>query len=232
MAQSGIHIAFGYSLKYFFSNKKIYFPSIILGSILPDIDILLFPIASISDKSKILIELFYKSFSHSIFTIFFIFLILSIISEIKKNTKLIIIRNGITIGLLLHVLLDSLLSFEGIQLLWPLPFSSFNLWYFIDIPNWLYNFLLSIEFFFFYYYAWFLISKHLNRPNKNSWIIKYLQYWKTFEIILFILFLLLTYLQLPNFLFLFSFAYLPSILIAIWVTYKSQISLEIDYSIK
>mgnify|MGYP001226013577 CR=1 FL=1 len=228
MAQSGIHAILGYNLKYIISNEKKLLPAIVFGSILPDIDIVIVAFSSIFYPIFYSMQLFQRTITHSFFTIVFIYLFFALISEFYNNKSLKTIGKGLLIGMLLHIILDTFLWFNEIQFLWPLPIPAFNIWKIWDIPKWMKNTILISEILCFYFYAWFLITKHLKYPNKQSWIITYLQLWKSFCGFSFIILLLLFYLNIPNLLIFYVIIYVPSIIAALWGTYMSNQVLELN----
>ena len=226
MAQAGLHAALGYQLRRIIPSERRLFPSIIFGSILPDLDIVVVAIGSLFYPISHSEKLFHRSFSHSFFTLIAVFLLFSILSEWKKRPVYKSIGKGLALGMLSHIILDTFLWFQKIQFLWPLPFEPFSLWNFWVPPDLIHNIMLVLEFFCFRWYAWFLITKHLNTPGRLSWIIKYLQIWKNWEGILFAFFILLALWNPRNFIFLFGAAYIPSLIMMLWATYISRDALE------
>ena len=133
MAQAGIHALIALQSKRLISHKRGLYPSIIIGSLLPDLDIILVAIFSLFSTIEKSTKIFHRTFSHSFFSLIIIYLLFMIISETKKNTQLKTIGKGITIGILLHIIVDTFLWFHGIHFLWPLPFDEFNLWKSIQV---------------------------------------------------------------------------------------------------
>jgi hypothetical protein len=86
--------------------------------------------------------------------------------------------------------------------------------------------MLVLEFFFFRWYAWFLIQKHLQTPNRLSWIVSYLNIWKNIESGILLIFIILGIWNPQFFKILFGAAYIPSLLFALWGTYMSRDALE------
>ena len=150
----------------------------------------------------------------------------NILAEWKKRPVFKSIGKGLALGILSHIILDTFLWFRSIQFLWPLPLKPFNLWSLWEIPDWIHRSMLVLEFFCFRWYAWFLLTKHMRAPNRQSWIIKYLQIWKNLETIIFVLFFLIGFWNPPRFLVLFGAAYIPSLIMALWATYMSRDTLE------
>ncbi len=226
MAQAGLHAALGYSLRHIIPHKKRFLPAVVFGAILPDLDVIVVALASLFYPISQAEYLFHRSFSHSFFTIILIYLVFSIISEWKKQPLYKSIGKGLVLGILSHIIIDTFLWFQKIQFLWPLPLGPFNFWNFWEAPEWLHQSMLTMEFFCFYWYAWFLISKHIQHPNRQSWIIKYLHYWKSIAGILFLIFIFLTYLNPTGFLVIFGAAYIPFMIISLWATYMSCDALD------
>jgi len=226
MAQAGIHALIALQSKRLISHKRGLYPSIIIGSLLPDLDIILVAIFSLFSTIEKSTEIFHRTFSHSFFSLIIVYLLFIIISEAKKDTQLKTIGKGIAIGILLHIIVDTFLWFHGVHFLWPLPFNEFNLWKSMHIPVILRNFILSIEFLFFRIYAWFLIKQYLSNPVHHGWFIKFLTKWMKIEFIFFIIFLLFTFFEIPSFTFLFGLAYIPSLIMAIISTLLMWHSIE------
>jgi len=226
MAQAGLHAALGYQFRRIIPYERRLFPAVIFGSILPDLDILVVAIGSLIYPILQSEQLFHRSFSHSFFTVILVYLLFATLAEWKKYPHFKSIGKGLALGILSHIIIDTFFWFREIQFLWPLPLKPFNLWIFWETPDWIHRSMLVLEFFCFRWYAWFLITKHLYTPNKQSWIIKYLHIWKNWETIFFIFFSLLAFWNSPIFLVLFGLAYIPSLIIALWATYMSRDALE------
>ena len=226
MAQACLHAALGYQFQRIIPSERRLLPAIIFGAILPDLDIIVVAIGSLFYPISYSEELFHRSFSHSFFTLIAIFLLFAILAEWKKRPVFKSIGKGLALGMLSHIILDTFLWFRAIQFLWPLPLKPFNLWSLWEIPDWIHRSMLVLEFFCFRWYAWFLITKHLRTPSKQSWIIKYLQIWKNLGTILFIFFSLMVLWNPSIFLVLFGMTYIPSLIMALWATYMSRDTLE------
>ena len=227
MAQAGLHAAVGNQMRKIIPYEKRLFPALIFGSMLPDLDIIVVAIASIFYPINQAEELFHRTFSHSFFTLIFVFLIFAILSEIKKRPVLKSIGKGIALGMLTHLLIDTLIWFRQIDLLWPLPLQPVNLWHLWETPPLVFQILLIFEFFCFRWYAWFLITQHIKTPGNQAWFVKYLNKWKKWEDYIFILFIILFIWNPPFFKILFGIAYIPSLIMALFSTYMSRNALEL-----
>ena len=112
MAQAGIHALIGLQSKRLIPHEKGLYPSIIIGSLLPDLDIILVAIFSTFSSIEKSTEIFHRTFSHSFFSLIIVYLLFMIVGEAKKNTQLKTIGKGVTIGILLHIILDTFLWFH------------------------------------------------------------------------------------------------------------------------
>ena len=226
MAQAGIHAAVGYQVMRIIPYEERLFPALIFGAMLPDLDIIVVALASLFYPISQAEEIFHRTFSHSFFTLIFVFLFFAILSELKKKPVLKSIGKGLSIGMLTHFLIDTLLWFRSIDLLWPLPLQPINLWQYIEIPAMVFQILLIFEFFCFRWYAWFLITQHLKAPANNSWFVKYLNIWKNCETYIFMIFIFILLWNPTFFNILFGIAYVPSLIMALFSTYMSRDVLE------
>ena len=226
MAQAGLHAAVGYQMRRIIPYEERIFPALIFGTMIPDLDIIVVAAASLFYSIPLAEEIFHRTFSHSFFTLIFVFLLFAILSELKKKPVLKSIGKGIAIGMLTHLLIDTLIWFRQVDLLWPLPLEPINLWSFWKAPLLALHILLALEFFFFRWYAWFLITKHIKEPGNQSWFIKYLNIWKNWETYIFLGFIILVIWNPPFFKILFGIAYIPSLIMALFSTYMSRDALE------
>ena len=88
MAQAGIHALLGLKSKRLIPHEKGLYPSIIIGSLLPDLDIILVAIFSIFIPIERSAEIFHRTFSHSFFTLIIVYLLFMLIGEAKQNSQL------------------------------------------------------------------------------------------------------------------------------------------------
>tara|TARA_B100001146_G_scaffold213638_1_gene214184 strand:- start:123 stop:803 length:681 start_codon:yes stop_codon:yes gene_type:complete len=226
MAQAGLHAYISLKSKKWVPDKKFLFISFLLGSIIPDIDILFSAIASYYMPLNKAVEIFHRTFTHSLISVAALYLIFLIIYEIKKNELILNIAYGLTAGIIFHLLIDIVLWFNTIDLFWPLPIPKINLWFKFTIQNNIINTLLALEFIFFRLFASKLIDIIINKPLNNAYYIKYLGYWMKIEIILFILFIISIQI-IPSFsLIVFGIFYIPSLLMLIFSTWNLRDSID------
>ncbi len=226
MAQVGVHAILGLYFKKVIPSKKWLFASFIFGTILPDIDYLLVFVANWFSPIDTAISIFHRTVTHSFFTAILVYLIIAILSEIKKSEVLKIIGRGLAAGMILHILVDLVLWFQGVDLLWPLPIH-FNLWTSYQPQVWMEQLLLALEFLFFRIYGWILVQMVVSSStNECIWMIKPLNIWIKVELILFFVFAGLVSLSLTHYFELFLIVYIPSFIIALFSTYSARKVLE------
>jgi len=226
MAQAGIHALVGFQVARVIPPKKFLGCWIIIGALLPDLDLIIVALASILQPIEEATQLYHRSFSHNFFIIIFLYLICALVSEIINHSRFKVMGKGLSLGMLTHLILDTLFWFTPIYLLWPLPLKPFNFWSFMSIPEYGKHIIMIIEFLFFYIYAAFLIQMHLTKPHIHTISFPLLIRWKKIEIILFLLFVALLFFNVPGFKVLFSVAYIPSLIFAIFATWQSRHCLD------
>ncbi|MBC8214610.1 MAG: metal-dependent hydrolase [Candidatus Marinimicrobia bacterium] len=226
MAQVGVHAILGLYFKKVIPNKRWLFTSFLIGAIAPDIDYILVFITHWFLSFETALSIFHRTVTHSFFTVILVYLIFAILSEFKKNENLKIIGRGIAAGMIFHILIDLVLWFQGVALLWPLPIH-FNLWTFYQPQIWMEQFLMALEFLFFRVYGWILIQMVVSSScSECAWIVKPLNFWMKLELALFMIFVLLVSFSINNYFEIFLFAYAPSLIIALFSTYFTRKVLE------
>lgn len=190
MAQAGLHGLVGIAVRKLAPKKEWLILGLILGSILPDADILLVAIATVA---KLPTENLHRTFTHSIFTAIFIFLVFWIIGLLTHRPHWTNLGIGLGIGVLLHIALDLLLWFNGVALLWPINLYV-NLWQGIAPPVWLGNLLQTAEFLFLGLF--FIMLDVYARERQTDldylrtlrlWIIGFLGWFVLFSILVFVM---------------------------------------------
>ena len=220
MPQSGSHIYVSILLKnnQIFKDKWL-FPAFLLGSIIPDIDYFFSKLDSII-YIPVSLDLLNKTFAHSIFTIIFIYLLLLILYEIKKNKNLLHIANGILFGMLFHVIIDTFLWYDKINIFWPLPFEPIHIWKNIKIPQFIIIIMQTFEFIFFRAFAYYSIKTIINYPGKNKYFIKPLTIWMKTESYFIGLFVICAYFLNYYYLYIvFFIGYVPSLIMTLYTIY-------------
>jgi hypothetical protein len=125
---------------------------------------------------------------------------------------------------LMHILLDLLVWFNGVAILWPIP-SWINLWAGYTPPQWFDKLMLSAEYLFFASFFAFLYS--LARKNSTDPDFqKPLLVWTIVQAVLFVVFTILVYGMSKGFTTINGVAYLSSLFLAIGVTIRVRKTVE------
>jgi membrane-bound metal-dependent hydrolase YbcI (DUF457 family) len=135
MPQNGIHAIVGVISRKWMPKKEWLVLGVVLGNMFPDLDnfvVAYATLAKLPDPGH-----YHRTFTHSIFTLIGMVLLFYIIAAITKNEKWKSFGLGFGAGILMHVLLDLVLWFNGVELLWPLSHFELNFWSWFVMPGWL-----------------------------------------------------------------------------------------------
>ena len=192
--------------------------TIIIGILIPDIDVLFSLIGIFLKAPNISIDLFTNKFTHSLFIIILIYFIGLIIKEISNKKQAIIISRDIIIGITIHIIIDVLLSNQTIYLLWPLNIK-FNLLSNFNVSSIYTDFLKIFDFIFFRFYGWYVVTKIIEDTKHNSIFIHFINKWMKIEIFISIIMVLLFIIKFKYFEIVWLIFFTPSIIIALLITY-------------
>tara|TARA_Y100001970_G_scaffold20772_1_gene23460 strand:+ start:14234 stop:14929 length:696 start_codon:yes stop_codon:yes gene_type:complete len=227
MIQTSINAIIGLQLKKFIPNKQLLLTSLIMGMLLPDLDLILDFILSLFLKFDFLNNPYISNtIFHSLFMIPFISLLTLIYLEYKNKNNINIVM-GLSIGMFIHVIFD-ILTLKSVGIFYPLFDSSKNInlnnSLNFNIPDLISKTLYAFEFFFFRLYTWMNISLIIINKNDSFKILKKLTIWMKFQLYIFLLFLLLIYFDIDDSVFsnFFGIFYIPSFLMAVYMTYKTR----------
>ncbi len=228
MAQSGLHAYLAFKLATKTPQKKWFLFAFIIGSVIPDLDIVITLIYSFFSSIENSVLLTHRTFSHSVFTHIFIYLIFLIIYEITKNEKYLFLGNGLIFGFSMHLILDIFLWFDSVHLFWPLPIEKLNIWKFAIDDN-IKKIILLSEFLFFRLFALKIIEIVVSHTHQNSKYLKHLTIYMKVQLIFFFSFGILSYfLNINMIYYLFGALYTPSLIIIIFLLFKTRRSFN-DY---
>jgi membrane-bound metal-dependent hydrolase YbcI (DUF457 family) len=118
MPQAGIHSLVGVSVRKWAPYKEWLLLGIVLGNLLPDFDNYVVAFATLAKMPTVNIH---RTFSHSLLTVVIVYLVFLGIGVISKQPPLTNLGLGLSIGMVMHILLDLLIWFNGVQILWPFP---------------------------------------------------------------------------------------------------------------
>jgi membrane-bound metal-dependent hydrolase YbcI (DUF457 family) len=186
MPQAGIHAIVGTAVARKWMPKKEWLVlGVVLGNMFPDLDNLMVAYATLAKLPEP--EHYHRTFTHSIFTMLAMLILFYAIAVLTKNEKWKNFGLGFSAGILMHVLLDLVLWFNGVELLWPLSNFELNFWSRFTTPVWLKIFLDTGEFLAFGLYFLLLgaLARQYGTDGERQGSIKT---WAYIEFGLFILF--------------------------------------------
>ena len=221
MAQAGIHSMVGMAVRKWSPTREWLVLGIVLGNLLPDADNLAVAAATVTGSST---EGLHRTFTHSLFTVAAIIIIFQLVAMLTKRPRWGNLGLGLGIGVLMHILLDLIIWFNGVQILWPLP-SWVNFWQGTTPPEWFSKFLMPVEMLFFALYFWWLVVL-ARRQNTNLARLKLLRVWTAVQVFLFLLFLVLVYTMSSGFLTIYGAVYLLSLGLAFAITIRMRQTIE------
>jgi membrane-bound metal-dependent hydrolase YbcI (DUF457 family) len=224
MAQAGIHAMVGLAVCRWTPQrvKRTWLVlGVILGNLLPDADNLAVAVATLA---KLPTEGLHRTFTHSLFTAFAIAAIFYLVGQAIRQSRWGVLGLGLGAGILMHILLDLLIWFNGVEVLWPIT-SWVNLWGGVAPPVWFDKLMLPVEFLFFaLYFLW--LDATARRQDTDSDFARMLRVWIWVQGALFVVFTALVYTLSKGFLVPYGAAYLFTLGLAIGVTIRMRATVE------
>lgn len=221
MAQAGIHSMVGVAVRKWTPAREWLVLGIVLGNLLPDADNLAVALATVTGAST---EGLHRTFTHSLFTVVGIILVFQLLAALTKRPRWGNLGLGLGIGVLMHILLDLVIWFDGVAILWPLP-SWVNLWEGVTPPEWFSQLMMPVEMLFFALYFWGL-GVLARRQGTDLGRLKSLRVWTAVQFILFLLFLVLVYTMESGFLTIYGAVYLLSLGLAAAITIQMRQTIQ------
>ena len=216
MAQAGIHALVGMSVRKLAPAKAEWLLfGVVLGNLFPDMDNIAVAIATLTKAST---EGLHRTFTHSIFTVSLLYVVFLLVARFTGQLKWKNFGLGFAIGILMHILLDFVIWFNGVSFLWPIPFW-LNFWEGVYPPEWFDKFMNPLELLMF---ALFFLALRgwVQQSGKQTDFLRWLNIWLIVELVLFVVFTPLAYIMTKGFLTLFGVAYLFSLFLAAGVTIR------------
>ena len=224
MPQAGIHAIAGMLSRKWIPRKEWLLTGVVLGNLFPDLDNLVVAYATLSGAET---HGLHRTFTHSIFTILVVFVLSFLIAEFTKNPNWKNFGLGFGSGILMHILLDLILWFNGVELLWPIRYQ-LNFWNGFAVPAWLGILLDTGEFLAFGLYL-LLLGSLARREGTDRERLSSSKTWAYVEFALFLLFTLLFFIGgtdgLPYTIF--GALYLLSLVVAIILTLQMRKTIEV-----
>ena len=224
MPQNGVHAIIGTVTRKWMPQKEWLLLGVVLGNMFPDLDNLVVAYATLAKLPDP--EGFHRTFTHSLFTIALILVLFYIIAAVTQNEKWKNFGNGFGVGILMHILVDLVLWFNGVALLWPIQYE-LNFWSWFVTPAWLKIFLDTGEFLAFGLY-FLLLNSLSQKQNTDGDRRRSLNMWAIVQFTLFILFTLMFFVMGAKGLqyTIFGALYLISMIIAMSVTIRMRRTVE------
>lgn len=193
MAQNGIHALVGIAARKWMPNREWLLVGLVLGNMFPDLDNLAVAYATLTKADT---HGLHRTFTHSIFTIVVMVALFYAIGAVTRNQKWNNFGTGFGAGILMHILVDLVVWFNGVELLWPIRYE-LNFWSWFTVPAWLQVLLDTGEFLAFGLY-FILLASLASRFNADLEKKGSLRMWAYMQFGLFGLFTVLFYLM-PTF---------------------------------
>ena len=223
MPQAGLHAIVGTLARKWMPQKNSLLLGVVLGNMFPDLDNLAVAYATLTGSNT---HGLHRTFTHSIFTILAIVILFYLVAALTRNQSWNNFGLGLGIGILMHILLDLILWFNGVELFWPIRYE-LNFWSWFTAPEWLKIILDTGEFLAFGLY-FFLLGSLARRQNTDTERRGATKTWAYIEFTLFILFTLLFFMNgaggLPYTIF--GALYLVSLILAIVLTVRMRQTVE------
>jgi membrane-bound metal-dependent hydrolase YbcI (DUF457 family) len=194
---------------------------VVLGSLFPDADNLAVAVATLTRQSTADLH---RTFTHSIFTIVAVLVVFYLVSQVTKQIRWNNLGIGLGAGILLHILLDLVIWFDGVAVLWPIS-SWLNLWSSVTISDILLKLMQPLELFFFalFYASLYFLAR---KQSTDLGFLSKLRFWTGLQLGLFLVFLVLAYTLSKGFLTIFGAIYLLSLALAIGITIRMRSTIE------
>ena len=116
MPQAGIHAMVGMATRKWTSAREWMLLGAVLGSVTPDLDNLAVAVATLS---KLPTDGLHRTATHSVFFVALVVAVFYVVGTMKKEDRWRNLGYGLGLGILLHVLLDLVLWFNGVYMFWP-----------------------------------------------------------------------------------------------------------------
>lgn len=183
MPQNGIHAIAGVAVRRWMPQREWLLLGVVLGNMVPDLDNLAVAYATLTGGDS---HGLHRTFTHSLFTILTVLVGFYLVAALTRNWKWNNLGIGLGIGILMHILLDLVLWFNGVELFWPIRYE-LNFWRGFETPEWLGILLETGEFLGFGLYFLLLGSLarqlHTDTEHRSSTRI-----WMYTEFLLFVIF--------------------------------------------
>lgn len=225
MPQNGIHAMTGIVARRWMPRQEWLLLGMVLGNMFPDLDIFVVAAATLAKLPNP--DHYHRTFTHSLLTVLVLYLVFYFWAAITRNGKWKNFGVGFAVGMVMHIALDLVFWFNGVELLWPIRYE-LNFWSWFVMPTWLKIILDSGEFLAFGFYFLVLVSL-ARKHNTDVAQQRVSRTWAYVEFALFVLFTILLFvLGVKSWQYsLYGVFYLVSITTAIILTLRMQRTVEL-----
>ncbi len=221
MPQAGIHGVVSLAVQKWAPDREWLILGVVLGNLLPDADNLVVAVATLTGTST---EGLHRTFTHSLFTIFAIVVAFYLIGKVTKRPRWGNLGLGLGIGILMHLLLDLLMWFNGVEILWPIPLWV-NFWTPVILPDWWRKLMLPAEFLAFALF-FVMLSRMARKRDTNGDYLPRLRVWTIVQGVLFVAFTILVYSVEKGFMIPYGALYLLSLGLTFGIIIRMRATLE------
>ena len=221
MQQAGIHGMVGVAFRKWMPKREWLLLGVVLGNLLPDLDNIAVAIATVTKSST---EGLHRTFTHSIFMVAALVILFYLISQVTKNQKWSNFGIGFGCGILMHIILDLFLWFNGVELFWPIRYE-LNFWSWFIMPGWLDKILMTGEFLAFGLFFMLLASFGKKQDTDQANLPK-LRIYAYIQFALFVLFTIAAFVMRQGFTTIYGALYLLSLFFAIAMTFRMSKTIE------
>jgi membrane-bound metal-dependent hydrolase YbcI (DUF457 family) len=221
MAQAGIHGMIAAAVRKYVPGKEWLMLGIVLGNIFPDMDNIAVAVATVA---KLPTHGLHRTFTHSVFTIVLAVVFFYLVAALTQKPRWKNLGLGLGIGILMHVLVDLVIWFNGVEILWPLH-SWVNLWEGFQVPDWLSKFLMPAEFLCFGLFFLVLASLAHKHQTDTGYLSK-LRVWTILQFVLFAVFTVMVYTMEKGFMTIYGAVYLLSLFLAFGIVIRMRNTVE------
>ena len=223
MPQNGLHAIVGIAVRRWMTGREWLVLGVVLGNLFPDLDNIAVAYATLTKADS---HGLHRTFTHSIFTVLAVLILFYLIAALTKKQKWNNFGFGLGIGILMNILLDLLLWFNGVEILWPLQYE-LNFWRWFVMLDWLRIILDTGEFLAFGLYFLLLrsLAQRQNTDRERQWASRS---WAYIQLALFLQFTVLFFTAGPTGLayIVFGALYLVSMIITVAVTIQMRRTIE------
>ena len=224
VAQAGIHGMVGAFVLRWAPSREWLALGIVLGNLVPDADNLAVAVATLAGLPTTGLH---RTLTHSVFFAGVVVLGFALVARLRGEPRWGNLGLGLGIGVVMHILLDLLVWFDGVEVLWPVPLWV-NLWANVTPPEWWSKLMMPAEFLCFALLFW-LRDRTARKQGTDGGYLRTLRLWTVVQAVLWVVFTVLVYAMGTGFMTPFGALYLASLALAVGVVVRMRRTVESAY---